>query len=131
MKPLFLNISLALCWFVAIVPEQSSVQKVPNPSTQDGDTTLVRKLVTTDFNVLIQRAEDGDDIYSVVTTTNGHGIKIDQKAMVETKWLLDSGCHRHQEQGEYVFKSNRKFTFTLKTTDLWCGLDREEDETDP
>jgi hypothetical protein len=130
MKPLFLTLSLALCWLLAIEPEQNSINKKPGLSTPGGDTTLVKKFVTPGFNVLIQRAEDGDDIYTVVTTTNGDGIKLDQKALIETKWLLDSGCHRHQEHGEYLFKSNRKFTFTLKTTNLWCGLERSEDETD-
>jgi hypothetical protein len=123
MKPLFLSFSLVLCWLLAITPG-------PFFFSHEGraDTTLVRTLVTPNFHLLIQRAEDGNDIYTVITTTNGKGLKIDQKALVETRWRLDSGCHRHQESGEYLLRSNYRFTFTLKTTDLWCGFDREEDE---
>jgi hypothetical protein len=129
MKPIYLTIFFALCWLPAIIPEQFSVWNEPVALNGHGDTTLVKRLVTPNFNVLIQRVEDGDDIYAVITTINGQGLKIDQKTLVETRWRLDSGCHRQQEHGDYEFKSNRKFIFTLKTMDAWCGLERQQEET--
>jgi hypothetical protein len=130
MKPLIPTIVFALCWFLAIVPEDFFDRRESIQSNGTGDTTLVRKLVTSKFNVLIQRAEDGDDIYAVVTTMNSGGLKIDRKALVETMWRVDSNCHRHQEYGEYQFKTNQKFTFKVKSADIWCGLERKEDEND-